>query len=34
MTEEKPDSDFQHALEELQTGKALLGKEGIFTLSN
>ena len=31
MTEEKPDFNFQQALEELQKGKALLGKEGILT---
>lgn len=31
MTEEKPEFDFQQALEELQKGKALLGKEGILT---
>lgn len=31
MTEEKPEFDFQHALEELQKGKALLGNEGILT---
>lgn len=31
MTEEKPEFDFKHALEELQKGKALLGKEGILT---
>ncbi len=31
MTTEKPAFDFNHALEELQKGKALLGKEGILT---
>lgn len=31
MTTEKPEFDFNHALEELQKGKALLGKEGILT---
>ena len=31
MTEDKPEFDFQHALEELQKGKALLGKQGILT---
>lgn len=31
MTEEKPEFDFNNALEELQKGRALLGKEGILT---
>lgn len=31
MTTEEPNFDFNHALEELQKGKALLGKEGILT---
>ncbi len=31
MTTEGPKFDFNHALEELQKGKALLGKEGILT---
>lgn len=31
MTTEGPNFDFNHALEELQKGKALLGKEGILT---
>lgn len=31
MTTEESNFDFNHALEELQKGKALLGKEGILT---
>jgi putative transposase len=31
MTEEKPDFDFNKALKAIQSGKALLGKEGVLT---